>query len=609
MKVKFTINQISLKSIKRVFRIEVGGDCMSLVSVEPEIKFLNAREYVDYIAEKYGDKKALGMPVSEDNLEEYIWYSFSDIKDFAKSISYYLTKVLKLEKGDKVALISENRAEWGLCALGTVYNGFVLVPIDVRMSPNEIKMILEHSESKVIFLSKSTYKYLREEISLNDYNIITIDAEIEGLKAPSIEEIREKYFDKELKKYNNIDPEDLFEIVYTSGTTGLSKGVMLTHRNIMFELSVTPPLVDLNSKDKLLSILPLNHTYESTAGLYTALSAGASVIYSPSLSPKIVIEIISRQKINKMLVVPLFLEKITDAIIRSIEKSGFVLKTFVKTLIGIASASKAITGNNGLSKSLLSLIRKKAGLSSIELFISGAAPLPERVANLMELIGFKILQGYGLTECAPVATLNPMDKPKNKSVGKPLPGVEIKIDSPNDEGIGEILIKGPNVMKGYYKNPEATKEVLVNGYLRTGDLGYIDEEGYIYITGRIKNVIVTHGGKNIFPEEIEEKLNESPYVLESLVIGRKLNKDETIGEEPFAFIVPDFNYIEFERETPIHKIDFKEIEEIIDKVVKEVNLKLPEYKRIRNYKILTEELPKTSTRKIKRYLFQKQDSF
>ncbi|MEN2997534.1 MAG: AMP-binding protein [Brevinematia bacterium] len=581
---------------------------MSITSIEPDIKFLNAREYVNYISENYRDKKSLGMPISEENLEEYIWYTYSDIGYYAKAISYYLTNTLKLRKGDRVALISENRPEWGLCALGTVYNGFVLVPIDIRMSPTEIKMILEHSESNVIFISQKMLKYLEDEVDLKQYKVIVIDTPPKGKKQISLEEIVEKYGGKELKKYNDISPDDLFEIVYTSGTTGLSKGVMLTHRNIMFEVSVMPPLAKLSPNDRLLSILPLNHTYESTAGLYTALYGGCSIVYSPSLSPKVVLSLISRQKINKMLVVPLFLEKITDGIIKNIEKSSVVLKTFVKTLLGIARVSKTITGGNGISKRLLSILRKKAGLSSIELFISGAAPLPERVANFMELLGFTILQGYGLTECAPVATLNPINKPKNRSVGKPIPGVEIIIDSPNEEGIGEILIKGPNVMVGYYKNPEATNETLVNGYLRTGDLGYIDKEGYVYITGRIKNIIVTHGGKNVYPEEIEEKLNESPYVLESLVVGRKISKDEAIGEEVFAFIVPDFNYIEFEKETPIHKVDYSEIEKIIESVVREINSKLPDYKKIKGYKILTEELPKTSTRKIKRYLFQNQDS-
>lgn len=581
---------------------------MAITSVEPEIKFLNAREFVDYISEKYGEKRALGMPVSEDNLEEYIWYTYSDIKEHAVIISYYLTKVIKLNKGDKVALISENRPEWGLCALGTVYNGFVLVPIDVRMSSNEINMILNHSESKVIFISKKMYNSLKEDIDFSKYKLMIIDGPCEDKNQISLEDIIEKYGDKRLSKYNEVKPDDLFEIVYTSGTTGLSKGVMLTHRNIMFELSVMPPLVRLNPNDKLLSILPLNHTYESTAGLYTALHGGVSVVYSPSLSPKIVLSIVARQKINKMLVVPLFLEKIADGIIKNIEKSGPVLKGFVKTLFALSEVSSKITGSNRVSKRLLSIIRKRAGLSSIELFISGAAPLPERVANLMELMGFTILQGYGLTESAPVATLNPYERPKNKSVGKPLPGVEVIIDSPNEEGIGEILIKGPNVMAGYYKNPEATRETIVNGYLRTGDLGYIDDEGYVYITGRIKNVIVTHGGKNVYPEEIEEKLNESPYILESLVVGKKINKDEAIGEEVFAYIVPDFNYIEFEKETPLHKIGYSEVEKIIDEVVKKVNSKLPDYKKIKGYKILTEELPKTSTRKIKRYLFQKQDS-
>ena len=583
---------------------------MLQTSAEIEVLFANAREFVDYIGDKYKGNKALGMPVSEDNLDEYIWYTYDDVRRYAKAVAYYLTEVLKLKKGDKVALISENRAEWGLCARGGVYNGFVLVPIDVRMSPNEIKMILEHSESKVAFISSSQMKAISDEFDLRDVveHVVYID-KAESEKDMSLEKILERYGDKEIKKLNQIDPEnDLFEIVYTSGTTGLSKGVMLTHRNIMFEVSVAPPLVNLSEKDRLLSILPLNHTYESTAGLYAPLSNGCSILYSPVLNPKVVLQLISRNRITKMLVVPLFLEKITDAIIRNIEKSGFVLKSFLKMLLGMASMSKSLIGSNAISKRLLSVIRHKSGLSSIDLFISGAAPLPARVSNFMELLGFNILQGYGLTECAPVATLNPMNKPKNTSVGKPLPGVEVKIHNPNEEGIGEIWIKGPNVMKGYYKNPEATAEVLVDGYLRTGDLGYIDEEGYVYITGRIKNVIVTHGGKNVYPEEIEEKLNEFPYVLESLVVGRKIDEKDMTGEEIFAYIVPDFGYIEFEKETPIHKIDFKEIEEIISNVVREVNSKLPEYKRIKGYKILTEELPKTSTRKIKRYLFQKNDT-
>ncbi len=581
---------------------------MGISSVEVDAKFINAREFVNYISDKYRDKKALGMPVSEENLDEYIWYTYSDIRRYANAISYYLTKVVKLKKGDKVALISENRAEWGLCALGIVYNGFVLVPMDVRMSSNEIDMILKHSESKVVFISQKMLKTLEEDVDFSNYKVVVIDGSPESKKQISLRKIVENYEGNVIKDYNEVLGDDLFEIVYTSGTTGLSKGVMLTHRNIMFEVSVLPPLVNLSPNDRLLSILPLNHTYESTAGLYTALHGGCSIVYSPSLSPKVVLTIISRQKINKMLVVPLFLEKITDSILRNIERSSLVLKGFVKMLFGLSLVSKKITGSNGISKALLSIVRKKANLSSIELFISGAAPLPERVANLMELLGFKILQGYGLTECAPVATLNPINKPKNKSVGKPIPGVEVIIDSPNSEGIGEILIKGPNVMKGYYKNQEATNETLVNGYLKTGDLGYIDDEGYVYITGRIKNVIVTHGGKNVYPEEIEEKLNESPYILESLVIGKKISKDEAIGEEVFAFIVPDFSYIEFEKETPIHKVDYSEIEKIIDNVVREVNSQLPDYKKIKGYKILTEELPKTSTRKIKRYLFQKQDS-
>ncbi len=527
---------------------------------------------------RYGKKVALRMP-RDESFESFLEYTYEEVVTYSKAISRYLSSLLN--KGEKVALLSENRPEWGIIALGVGYNGHVLVPVDFRANEYEIRFVLEHSESKILFASKKLLKVLEDSPVLKRFKeVLCIEEDFERIVKENV--------GKEFK-LNPLKGEDVFEIVYTSGTTGNPKGVMLTHKNITFEvLSITKTAKVFNPNERFLSILPINHSYESTAGLYTPLYNGCEVVYSPSMVPRVVIDLARKVKPTRMLVVPLFLEKIYDGIIRRVNSQGLFKKVTFKLLYNLSRAFK-------LGKIIFKPLRDKTGFGTVRTFVSGASPLPKRVLEGMETLGFSIIQGYGLTEAGPVVSFNPLDRPKNESVGKPIEGVEVKVVDRDERGIGEVVVKGENVMKGYFKDEEATKKVLKEGYLYTGDLGYFDEEGYLYITGRKKNVIVTKGGKNVYPEELEELLMESPFIFECAVVGRK----EGGGEYPFAYIVPDFDYFEFYfSKNP----DFEEVLKVIKEEVDKVNRRLRPFQRIRDFKVLKEELPKTSTRKVKRYL-------
>jgi long-chain acyl-CoA synthetase len=264
--------------------------------------------------------------------------------------------------------------------------------------------------------------------------------------------------------------------------------------------------------------------------------------------------------------------------------------------------------NKKAGKLIFKFLRNKANLATIRFAISGAAPLSMKVAKGFETLGLTLLNGYGLTEASPVVSVNRMDrKIKNESVGIPVDQVEVMIDNPDEEGQGEVLVRGPNVMKGYYKRPQETKETIdKNGWLHTGDIGKIDSEGYLYITGRKKNIIVTPGGKNVYPEEIEEMINESPFILESLVLGTPVDKDSK-GEYIYAYVVPDYEYFETYAAINNIKVDDEFIEKTIDEHIRNVSSKLPDYKKIRGWRLRREEFPKTSTKKINRYLYSGKD--
>jgi long-chain acyl-CoA synthetase len=312
-------------------------------------------------------------------------------------------------------------------------------------------------------------------------------------------------------------PDDVAVIIYTSGTTGKSKGVMLTHKNILSDVWGTKEALELFPEDNFLSVLPLHHTLECTAGFIIPLSSGSRVTYARSLKSKEILEDIKNAGATLLIGVPLLYEKLFTGLRKNIQKKSFFARTSFNLCFNFVKIFKKLTGIN-LGKAIFKNLREKAGLSCIRMLISGAAPLPTVIPECFDLLGIKFLQGYGLTESSPVLTLSPYSKPKYSSVGKSIPGAELKIFDSDKNGVGEILAKGDMVMKGYYNNPQETDKILKNGWLCTGDLGWKDREGYYYIAGRKKNVIVSSAGKNIYPEEIENQLLQSPFILEALVL-------------------------------------------------------------------------------------------
>ncbi|MEO0158133.1 MAG: AMP-binding protein, partial [candidate division WOR-3 bacterium] len=349
--------------------------------------------------------------------------------------------------------------------------------------------------------------------------------------------------------------------------------------------------------DLFYSVLPLHHVFEATAGFLAPIYGGVTIAYSSSLRPDVMRAELRELRPTVMLVVPLILEKFLLGIRRNLSKLSPGKRLAFGVLRGVSRITDIFTGGR-TTRALYKTVREQMGLDRARYMISGGAALPRWVSAGLEEMGFPILQGYGLSEASPVVSVNPPDAPRNASVGIPIQFCEVKIMNPDANRVGEIAVRAPFVMQGYYKNPEATREVITpDGWLLTGDMGYIDSDGYIYITGRKKAVIVTKGGKNIFPEEIEEKLTQSEMISEALVFGAK---NPRTGEEDVQAII----YPNMELMGKMGLTDEERIYELVKKEVDAVNARLADYKKIRRFALRFEEFPKTTTVKIKRHLFK-----
>ena len=503
-----------------------------------------------------------------------------------------------LAPNERVAIAGENCPEWIFSYLGILWAGGVVVPLDSRAKSAEWAHLMRHSECKFIFCSSEFYdavEELRDTIpSLQE--IIRFPGEGPGQSLPSVFKTEEALPEPEPRSRA-----DMAVILYTSGTTGISKGVVLTHGNLLANLEQVLMALEINERDRFLSVLPIHHSFEATCGFLLPMMEGAMITFVRSMKSKELLEDLKDTRPTVFLVVPLLLEKLHQGLMKNVGKASPMRKGIfygLKTLAGVCDP--LLKGST--SRTFFHRVRAAMGLDALRYLISGGAALPRTLSREYERLGFPILQGYGLTETAPVLSVNLPWKCRNASTGLPLPGIEVKIIDPNPEGIGEIAVKGSNVMIGYYKNEEATRQVLQEGWLHTGDLGKIDREGFLYVTGRKKSLIVTKGGKNISPEEIEEELLKSPFVKETLVLARI--HPRTKNEEVHAIIYPDFDQMD---EVALGKgvpLDEKEIRKLIEPHVEKVNAVLAEYKRIRSFSVREEEFPKTTTQKIKRYLFE-----
>jgi len=495
-----------------------------------------------------------------------------------------------IEPGDKVAILSENRPEWVESYLALASMCAAIVPLDTQLKPQEIRHILQDSGARAIIVSEG----FRELACEASKRLFPEKLVLSMQSFSALLECRE-----EKCSDINIHPEDLAVLIYTSGTTGSSKAVMLSNLNIASNVDSLFQTIYFDQKDKFLSVLPLHHTFEATCGMLLPLSVGASITYARSLKSREIMEDIRDSRATILIGVPLLFEKMHRGLHRAVKDKSWLARAAFSASMGLVKSIRTLAGNQA-GEFIFQGLRRKAGLSSIRLMFSGGAALNMEVGEGLRRLGLPLLQGYGLTETAPVLTVN-VANDNLASVGPPIPGVDIKILKPDANGIGEIAASGPNIMMGYYNNEAATEDAFLEGWFLTGDLGFLDEEGCLFITGRAKNVIVSAAGKNIYPEEIETQLLKSPFIAEVLVVG---DKNQQSGREDVrALIYPNYEHLdEYEAR---HQIKLKEaaIEELIRQEIRRECKNLADYKRVKNFSIRDEEFPKTTTRKIKRSLF------
>jgi long-chain acyl-CoA synthetase len=505
-------------------------------------------------------------------------------------------KKLGLPERTHIALISENRTQWSVTYLTSMMFNYVIVPIDKNLNINEILNIIHESDAEAIVFSEPFAPLLSERMSSlrNMKFYINMDLPKAKDNMYSMTELINSSGMVGLKELPVINPEEMAEIIFTSGSLGRAKGVMLSQKNLASNLVGMTSLVEIFPEDRFLSVLPIHHKYECTCGMLCPLHSGASVHYARSL--KTVVDDLQSVKATLLLGVPLLFDKMFKRIYKSINDDKIKSKV-IPPLITVTNIASAI-GWKSLKKMIFKELHEKFG-GVIRIFVAGGAAPDPKIAKGLREFGFNFIQGYGLTEGSPILTLNQLENFKDDAAGLPLPGIEIKINNPTADGVGEIYTKGNNIMPGYYKNDKLTEESFEDGWFKTGDLGFFDEDGFLHISGRKKNVIISKNGENVFPEEIEDILNRNSYVLESFVFGEKDAKhDEIIA----AQIVSDAeSFIEYSEVNNV-KITDELIRETIAKVIKDANKELPLHKQIRKFYIRDKEFEKTTTQKIKRYL-------
>lgn len=510
-------------------------------------------------------------------------------------------------KNSKIALIGKNSYKWAISYLASSIVGTV-VPIDKELKADDVINFLNISSSKAILGDKKILDIVKEnsdKIQNKSLIFINFDSFTNVQNLKSGKEFTNIDFDDLINAGNSkylegddsfdkieVDPNETKILIFTSGTTGNAKGVCLSHRNLTSNVMSTYGIVKVRKSERVLSILPLHHTYECTLGFLLVIYAGGSIAYCDGL--RYISQNLQEYRPTALLAVPLLLEKMYKKIDSTVRKS-----LPEKYLSGKDLSKDNVI--NSLPPIIKLIVKRKIKNSlggRLRMFIVGAAPVPPEIIQAYLLLNIKTLQGYGLTETSPLVAGNNDFFLNPNAAGLPIPNVTYKIDNPDENGIGEIIVSGPNVMNGYYNNPEETTKVLKNGWFHTGDLGRIDKDGWLYITGRLKTMIVTQNGKKIFPEELEHYLNQNPLISESLVTG--LAQDNTADEVYVnAQILPNMDAIKDYLQETIPKKE--EIQEIIKGIVASVNKRLPNYKHIKSFEIREDEFEKTTTQKVKRY--------
>ncbi|MCL2094079.1 MAG: AMP-binding protein [Treponema sp.] len=492
-----------------------------------------------------------------------------------------------IRKGDNVAVSGKNSPEWGVAYLGVLFAGATVVPIDYGLKNEETDLLIRTAKAKILFIDEEKHPHFKQNPG-NLIDLVSLKKDlgtyIYTLDGPdaSIDAAGES---------------DLAAILFTSGTTGTPKGVMLTHQNLVSDcfLGQGTPLI-LYHTDVFYAILPIHHAYCMLAVFIETISVGAEVVFGKRMISSVMLKELKEGKVTMLLGVPLLFYKLLAGITRGIKAKGPVVHGIMSFLMVVSGLIKKIFKVNP-GKKIFGAVLDKASLSTIRICICGGGPLAPSVFRKFNQLGIDFVQGYGLTETSPIINLNPIEHYKETSVGKTLPQVDMKILNADERGVGEVIVKGPMVMKGYFEMPEETAAVFTSdGYFKTGDLGYLDSENYLYLTGRAKNTIVTEGGKNVYPEEIENEFQLFFDTIEQIMIRGYLIDEKMKVEGIEALVYPNPELTSEAGTAP----SAEELKVKIEGIVSQINQRLHSYQKINRTVILTEPMEMTTTKKIKR---------
>ena len=490
-----------------------------------------------------------------------------------------------IRKDDKIAVSGKNSPEWAIAYLGVLFAGATVVPIDYQLKNDDLDLLLKKAKVKILFIDEEKHSYYKENPG-NLENVISLKQGtgtfIYSLNGPEV-------------PIQEASENDMAAILFTSGTTGVPKGVMLTHQNLVSDCYLAQGNLTILHSDVFYALLPIHHAYCMLAVFIETISVGAEVVFGKKMITPIMLKELKEGKITMLLGVPMLFNKLLAGVRRGIKAKGPIVFGIMMFLMSVSGFIKKTLGVNP-GKKIFGSVLDKVSFSTMRICICGGGPLAPSVFRRFNQLGIDFVQGYGLTETSPIINLNPVEHYKETSVGKVIPQADMKILNPDDSGIGEVIVKGPMVMKGYFEMPEETAAVFTgDGYFKTGDLGYLDSENYLYLTGRAKNVIVTQGGKNVYPEEIENEFQLFEEIDQILVRGFVADKKlKTEGIEAMVYPTPELKNAEGK---PLSK---EEITKRINEIVTEVNTRLLPYQKIDRTTVVDQPMEMTTTKKIKR---------
>ena len=566
-----------------------------------ETHYKTVKEIFKRSIEKYKNNIYILERPNHDHKAKFEEFTYERFGNDAINLGTGLMKYLNLSN-ERIIIIGENTYYWYVSYFSILCGVGIAVPVDKELPNNEIENVIKRSHAAAVIYSKKkdAIDKIKDNLPMVKYFIeMNSNDGVQGRDVGIEHVIAEgkKLTDAGNTEYMDveIDPEEFKFLIFTSGTTSQAKGVMLCHRNLAENVNAVSKYVKIYERDIFFSVLPLHHTYESSIGALLPFANGSSVAICGGL--RYIVPDMQEAKPTAMLAVPLLVESLYKKINQSIEKSGKA--GLVNSMLHLTNALKSV--GIDIKRKVFKEIYDNLG-GNMRIIVSAAAPIDKKIGKWVQDIGIEFLQGYGLTETAPIAALTPECDPRVGSVGLPVNCAQIKIHNPNENGEGEIWIKSQTLMLGYYEDEEATKEVVHDGWFNSGDIGYQDKDGYVYVTGRSKNVIVTQNGKNIYPEEIELLLSKIPEIQECMVYGKEVE-----GEKELIIsvkVIPNMEEIE-----NLHGKDLseEEIHKIIWNKIKEVNKGLTSYKAIKNLEIKHDEFAKTTTMKIKRYVELQKD--